>query len=124
MSRRTFTENIINLAAENCLVCDLPDILTAGMVFKMSEDRLREIASESDEVMAERGRLQDEVTILEKGLHKCRLNKPRTMTGSLAAAFLWRPARSNVVFQSFRTPARAFLLLGRDQPSQVRPSSA
>lgn len=83
MSRRTFTENVINLAIENCLVSDLADILTAGMVFKMSEDKLRQIASESEEVIAERSRMQDEVAILEQALYKCRLNKPRATTGSL-----------------------------------------
>ncbi|KAL1891193.1 hypothetical protein Sste5346_007826 [Sporothrix stenoceras] len=86
MSRRTFTENVINLVVENCLVCDLPEVLTAGTIFRMSDDRLRELASESDDVAAKRTRLQEEVRILEQGLARCRMYKPRTTTGQTGSA--------------------------------------
>ncbi|KAM0546200.1 hypothetical protein ACHAPJ_010984 [Fusarium lateritium] len=68
MSRRTFTDNVINLAIESCLVCDIPDILTPTQVDLMSKERLQEQS------------LQNEVEILRKGLAQCRRYRPRTVT--------------------------------------------
>jgi ribosome biogenesis GTPase A len=80
---RTLTENVINLAVENCLVCDMPDIITPKKVDRMSEDRLKELALESEEVQAEREVLRKQVEILRQGLRKCRQHRPRELTGSL-----------------------------------------
>ncbi|KAF5234709.1 hypothetical protein FANTH_12061 [Fusarium anthophilum] len=49
MSLRTFTDNVINLAVESCLVYDIPDILTPTKVDRMSKERLEELAGESDD---------------------------------------------------------------------------
>lgn len=80
MSLRTFTDNVINLAVESCLVCDIDSILTPRKVDCMSEDRLNELASESEEMQAERKALQKEVDILRRGLQKCQRHRPREMT--------------------------------------------
>lgn len=83
MSLRTFTDNVINLAVENCLVCGIPDILTPQKVHRMSEERLRELAEESEELQSQRNTLQKEVEVLRKGLRKCRQHQPRQLTCQL-----------------------------------------
>ncbi|KAM4066602.1 dynamin family protein [Hirsutella rhossiliensis] len=80
MSRRTFTDNIINLAIESCLVCDIPDILTPTKVDRMSSERLRELAAESEDAQSRRRHLQDEIDVLRQGLEQCRRYKPRAVT--------------------------------------------
>ncbi|KAF4964584.1 hypothetical protein FSARC_7490 [Fusarium sarcochroum] len=81
MARRTFTDNVTNLAIESCLVCDMPDILTPTQVDRMSKERLQELAAETDETLSRRKHLQEEVEILRKGLDQCRRYRPRTVTG-------------------------------------------
>lgn len=81
ISLRTFAENVINLAVENCLVCDIHNILTPGMVNAMDEEKLRELAAESEEVQTERSSLNYEVQILRNGLQKCQRSRPHERTG-------------------------------------------
>ncbi|KAH6893128.1 P-loop containing nucleoside triphosphate hydrolase protein [Thelonectria olida] len=85
MSRRTFTDNVINLAIESCLVCDIPDILTPTEVDGMSEERLEELAAESTDTTSRRKNLDEEVGILREGLAQCRRYRPRTVTSESAA---------------------------------------
>jgi hypothetical protein len=80
MSLRTFTDNVINLAIESCLVYDIPDILTPTKVDRMSKERLEELAGESDDTSSRRKSLQEEVEILREGLAQCRRYKPRAVT--------------------------------------------
>ncbi|KAJ3579793.1 hypothetical protein NPX13_g774 [Xylaria arbuscula] len=75
ISLGTFAQNVVNLVAENCLVSDLNTILTPSLFGRMSEDRLRELASESEEVRAQRAVLQHEIDILMEGLKKCRQSR-------------------------------------------------
>ncbi len=72
---------MVNLAVENCLISDLPTILTPSTVIRMSEERLKELASESEDVQAERKVLQYEVSILRAGLRKCQQFRPHERTG-------------------------------------------
>lgn len=95
MSLRTFTDNVINLAVENCLVCGIPDILTPQKVHRMSDDKLRDLAEESEELQSRRKTLQKEVDVLRKGLRKCRQHQPRELTGQLkilprTCSLFWR----------------------------------
>ncbi|KAI7764067.1 hypothetical protein LZL87_006449 [Fusarium oxysporum] len=80
MSLRTFTDNVINLAVESCLLYDIPDILTPTKVDRMSKERLEELAGESDDTSSRRKSLQEEVEILRQGLAQCRRYKPRAVT--------------------------------------------
>ncbi|KAL2020342.1 hypothetical protein VTK56DRAFT_8570 [Thermocarpiscus australiensis] len=80
MSLRTFVDNVINLAVESCLVCDIPDILTPRKVDRMSANKLTELAAESDEVQSQRLALQNEVRILREGLRRCQRHRPRELT--------------------------------------------
>ena len=94
MSLRTFIDNVINLAVESCLVCDVPSILTPRKVDGMNPDRLNELASESDEVQTERQMLREEADTLREGLRRCQQHRHRPLTGELMAveyysAFYW-----------------------------------
>lgn len=75
-------DNVVNLAAESCLISHVPNILTARKIDAMTVDDLKELASESDETRMNRSRLQDEVRILREGLRKCQKHKPRESTGA------------------------------------------
>lgn len=81
MALRTFTDNLINLAIESCLVRELPSILSPRDVNSMSDARLAELAAESDEVRSQRLQLQKDITLLKQGLEQCRRYKPRTAIG-------------------------------------------
>ncbi|GKT42976.1 interferon-induced GTP-binding protein Mx3 [Colletotrichum spaethianum] len=81
MALRTFTDNLINLAIESCLIRELPSILTPKDVNRMSDARLAELAAESDEVRQHRAQLQQDITLLKKGHEQCRRYKPRVAVG-------------------------------------------
>ncbi|KAI0852872.1 P-loop containing nucleoside triphosphate hydrolase protein [Daldinia vernicosa] len=77
MSLRTFVDNVIILAVENCLIRDLPSIFTTTRVNKMEDDELERLASESPEVQTERKELRAEYEALKKGLQICNKFKER-----------------------------------------------
>jgi len=81
MSSRAFIENVINLAVESCLVRDIPAILTPKRVDQMDSETLKELASESEDVHAERTQLQRQVNILREGLRRCQQHKRREHAG-------------------------------------------
>ncbi|KAK2051907.1 hypothetical protein LY76DRAFT_584249 [Colletotrichum caudatum] len=72
MALRTFTDNLINLVIESCLIQDLPTILTPKLVNRMGDDELAELAAESEEVQAYRSRLREDIKLLKQGLQQCR----------------------------------------------------
>ncbi|KAH7303632.1 P-loop containing nucleoside triphosphate hydrolase protein [Stachybotrys elegans] len=76
----TFIENVINLAIESCLVCDVASIFTPTLVNSMNEERLIELASESPEVRSKRVQMQKEVQTLTEGfkLVSRERHRPRT----------------------------------------------
>ena len=80
MSLRTFTDNIINLAVESCLICHLPSILTPVDVDAMPEEKLSELAGEPEDAKSRRKQLQEEMEALRHGLAKCRQYRPRAVT--------------------------------------------
>ncbi|KAI1821964.1 P-loop containing nucleoside triphosphate hydrolase protein [Xylaria intraflava] len=80
LSLRTFTDNVIILAVENCLIKDLPMILTTSRVSQMEDDELERLAAESADIRAEREVLQRESEGLKKGLDCCRTYGPRNST--------------------------------------------
>lgn len=85
MSLRNFVENTINLAIENCLICDIPGILTPRMVVGMPEERLKQLASESEEIIIQRKTLNEEIEALRQGLIKCQRHSVREITGQRIA---------------------------------------
>ncbi|KAH6993347.1 P-loop containing nucleoside triphosphate hydrolase protein [Fusarium venenatum] len=80
MSRRTFTDNVINLAIESCLVHSIPEILTPTEVDGMDDVRLKELAAERSETTSRRALLNADIELLKKGLDTCRRYKPRPAT--------------------------------------------
>jgi GTPase SAR1 family protein len=77
MARRTFTNNMANLAIEKCLVRHLPEILTPTRVGDMDDKELKEIAAESESVHTRRKQLEEEIATLREGLEKCKRWRPR-----------------------------------------------
>lgn len=76
-SLKTFVDNIIILAIENCLICELPSILEPNKVNGMTDDQIKELVAESDEVIEERSRVQKALTSLNEGLKACRRHRIR-----------------------------------------------
>ncbi|KAI0161282.1 P-loop containing nucleoside triphosphate hydrolase protein [Xylariaceae sp. FL1272] len=74
---RTFTDNMIVLAIENCLINELPTILTTSRVSQMEDDELIKLAAESADIQVERTELQAEYEALKKGLDLCKSYKAR-----------------------------------------------
>ncbi|KAI1757990.1 P-loop containing nucleoside triphosphate hydrolase protein [Xylaria castorea] len=97
ISLGAFAQNVVNLAVENCLISDLHTILTPQMVFRMSEERLKELASESEAVQSKRQALQHEVNMLRSGLRKCQQSRPheRTVLPEAFADTLFTPSRGS-----------------------------
>ncbi|CEJ93631.1 hypothetical protein VHEMI09208 [[Torrubiella] hemipterigena] len=81
MSRRTYTDNIINLAVERCLVYDLPNLFSPLKVGQLTDEKIMELAAESQDAQAQRAQLTQEVATLRKGLEKCRRWRPRSDPG-------------------------------------------
>lgn len=87
MSRRTFTDNVINLAIEGCLIRDLPNILTPTQVDKMDEEQVKELPAEAKDARVRRKQLRVESNVLREGLEQCRKYKPRGVTGKFQTRF-------------------------------------
>ncbi len=81
MSLRTFTENVIILAVENCLISKLPSMLTSNMVCDMDEEMLIKLAAESPEVGQMRLAYERDISVLTEGLAICKKHRPRESTG-------------------------------------------
>lgn len=82
MSLRTFSENVVHLVVESCLVRDIDTILTPKRVDRMNKETLEQLASEREDIQVQRKMLQDEVKVLRDGLRQCQRHKPRDRTGS------------------------------------------
>ncbi|KAM0365295.1 hypothetical protein ACHAPZ_004226 [Fusarium culmorum] len=100
MSIRTFTENVINLAIERCLIHDLPNILTPTEVDGMTEAQLEELAAEPSKTKSRRLLLDSEIKILQDGLKTCRRYRPRAVT-------VLRPSISSKPLKTSSTPSTA-----------------
>ena len=100
MSLGTFTENVINLAVESCLVRHIPSILTTRKVDRMTFEELKELASESGDIQDRRADLEAEVKILEEGLRKCQRHKPRPLAGKPTSTSLVRGSNSATTFNT------------------------
>lgn len=81
MSLRTFTDNLINLAIESCLVQELDSIFTSGSVATMIDEELSTFASEEEGVINRRSQLVTDIALLKEGLGLCRRNMPRNVKG-------------------------------------------
>ncbi|KAJ4301309.1 hypothetical protein N0V90_003400 [Kalmusia sp. IMI 367209] len=62
-----FISNVTVLAIENCLITDLPSLLSPDLVLNMDEEKLHIIAAESDDIRTERTALKQKLADLEAG---------------------------------------------------------
>lgn len=92
MSLRVFTDNIMILALENCLISDIPNILTPDKVYDMRDEDAEALAAESEQIQTERNRLQSQLERLRKGLAACRRYAPSQPSGSMCALFTTSPS--------------------------------
>lgn len=91
MSLRVFTDNIMILALENCLISDIPNILTPDKVYDMRDEDAEALAAESEQIQTERNRLQSQLERLRKGLAACRRYAPSQPSG-MCAPFTTSPS--------------------------------
>jgi hypothetical protein len=75
-----FTNNMIILVVENCLVEDIPNILTTDMVHEVDDDELERLAAESEDVRTERDELREECKSLQAYLQFCNKYRERKTT--------------------------------------------
>ncbi|KAI8945016.1 P-loop containing nucleoside triphosphate hydrolase protein [Xylaria longipes] len=80
LSLRIFTDNVIILAIENCLIKDLPAIFTTSVVSQMDDEMLERLAAESPDIQVERAELEVECEALQKGLDLCKTYRTRKPT--------------------------------------------
>jgi len=83
MSLKVFANNVMILALENCLVSEIPDILTPDNVQGMSDEIVVSLASESKQIKTEREDLQGQLTKLQAGFAACQAYRPRRTLGML-----------------------------------------
>ena len=77
MCLRTFTENVVTLGAEICLIRHVPGIFEPTMVGNMSDAEVSAMGAETAAVQAERQKLEKDLQVLESGLRECKRFKPR-----------------------------------------------
>lgn len=70
---KTLVDDIAVLAVENCLMKNIPELLSSRIVISLDDDKVSAIAAESDEARAERTRTEDEHKVLSKA--RAMLNK-------------------------------------------------
>jgi hypothetical protein len=81
MSLRVFTDNVMTLALENCLISDIPNILSPEQVYGMSDEKVAMLAAESKPIQRLRQKLQTELKNLRSGLAACRKHRLRESIG-------------------------------------------
>jgi hypothetical protein len=81
LSLRNFTENVMNLAVENCLISQIPSILTPEKIDDMDKAQLALLAHESEDIRLTREELRGELDALKEGLNVCRPYRGRIPTG-------------------------------------------
>ncbi|KAI1776537.1 hypothetical protein F4818DRAFT_457363 [Hypoxylon cercidicola] len=71
MSLRIFTDNVVVLAVENCLIRDLPSVIAKESFKQMSDEELKHLASEAADIQEARQQHRMELNFLEEGLRAC-----------------------------------------------------
>ncbi|KAK2596470.1 hypothetical protein N8I77_013359 [Diaporthe amygdali] len=95
MALRTFTDNLINLSIESCLIQDLPNLFTPRLVNDMDNEKLAKFAAESQEIRSYRSQLQKDIKVLQQGLEQCRRYRPRA-TARDGTSFFFRSSSTTI----------------------------
>ncbi|KAH7162404.1 P-loop containing nucleoside triphosphate hydrolase protein [Dactylonectria estremocensis] len=80
-SLQTFTENVIILGVENCLVSQVPEILSLDRVLELSDERLALLAKEPVQTTQRRTALQLERSELRTAFRACQRHQNRGLPG-------------------------------------------
>ncbi|KAH8736249.1 hypothetical protein BGZ61DRAFT_584023 [Ilyonectria robusta] len=80
ISRRSFTQHIVNLVVESCLVRKIPGMFTAKSVAQMDELKLRELVPVA-QILQDSETLQKKLHILNAALHRIQQYKVREKEG-------------------------------------------
>ncbi|PHH62623.1 hypothetical protein CDD81_6857 [Ophiocordyceps australis] len=80
ISHRTFSDNVMNLAIEGCLINDLPTLFTPAMVGNMTSEQLQDLVGEPAENQVRRRELGEKIQMLQDALQECIKHKPRFLT--------------------------------------------
>ncbi|KAH7170309.1 P-loop containing nucleoside triphosphate hydrolase protein [Dactylonectria macrodidyma] len=80
-SLQTFTENVIVLGVENCLVSQVPEILSLDRVLELSDERLALLATEPVHTTQRRTELQLERNELRTVFKACQRHQNRGLSG-------------------------------------------
>lgn len=72
MSRRTFTDNVINLALERCLVRRIPGMFTPAAVSDMTDTEVIALALDSVGTQRRREDIKKEIGVFEEAVKLCR----------------------------------------------------
>nr|POF02501.1 interferon-induced gtp-binding protein mx [Quercus suber] len=67
-----FIENVASLAIERCLLHDLRSLIQPQVMWRWSEEKLAEIASEPEDAQREREKLRAKVVALESAVQTCK----------------------------------------------------
>ena len=85
MSLKAFANNVMILAVENCLISEMPEMLTPDKVQDMSNETVISLASESKQIKREREELLGQLAKLQAGFAACQAYRPRRTVGMFAA---------------------------------------
>ena len=65
---KTFVDEVSTLAVELCLVQRLPSILSPEVICSLTDDEVRAIAGESDDIAEERAQATEKLSVLQRAL--------------------------------------------------------
>lgn len=82
---------------------DIPRILTPKTVIGMTEETLKDLASESSDILSKRELLQEQAKKLRDGLQICQHHKRRESTGTYITLY-----QSHTSERSLLTPSSSF----------------
>lgn len=79
---KTFASNVTILAVENCIVSQLPNILTPDKIYGIPQDTVEHLAAESLGMSGERSRVERDCGLLQSGLDACIKAQLKASTGT------------------------------------------
>ncbi|KAI5465562.1 P-loop containing nucleoside triphosphate hydrolase protein [Mariannaea sp. PMI_226] len=82
-----FTENVIVLAVENCLISQMADILTIDRVLELNDDDLEPFATETEEIKQRRTEIEIERFEIKECLSACQKHLDRGFSGTHKLSF-------------------------------------
>jgi hypothetical protein len=79
---QTFTENVITLVVDNCLISHMPDIITLDRVLELNDEDLEMFVTETEEMKQRRTDIKIERFELKEALSACQKHLDRGFSGT------------------------------------------